>query len=141
MINFISSIYKRLSYYLYINQLKKYNRHIDRALIKYHFIILYIFNKEEIIYKSLIFNKEQFYINLFNPYDNMALIAGGIKTSDSTKLKFSKSLLDKNKGKVHTESTKILMGIQNIGNNYKAKQCYILDLNNNIIYKFLFFLF
>ena len=93
---------------------------ISRALIKYGYsnfrldILEYCDNS-----KSTLLEREQYYIDLLKPIYNIEKIAGssaGRILSDNTKQLISNSLKkrylthpSKNKGKIHTEETKLLM--------------------------------
>jgi group I intron endonuclease len=99
---------------------------ISRALIKYGYsnfrldILEYYDNS-----KLKLLEREQYYIDLLKPVYNIEKIAGssaGRKLSDETKQLISESLKKRylihpsaNKGKTHTEETKILMSIARKG--------------------------
>jgi group I intron endonuclease len=99
---------------------------ISRALIKYGYsnfrldILEYSDNS-----KNKLLEREQYYIDLLKPVYNIEKIAGssaGRKLSDETKQLISESLKkrylnhsSKNKGKTHTEETKLLMSIARKG--------------------------
>jgi group I intron endonuclease len=99
---------------------------ISRALIKYGYsnfrldILEYCDNS-----KNILLEREQYYIDLLKPVYNIEKIAGssaGRKLSDETKQLISNSLKNryltqpsKNKGKFHTEETKLLMSMSRTG--------------------------
>jgi group I intron endonuclease len=99
---------------------------ISRALIKYGYsnfrldILEYCDNS-----KNTLLEREQYYIDLLNPIYNIDKIAGssaGRILSENTKQLISNSLKkrylthsSKNKGKIHTEETKLLMSRNRTG--------------------------
>ena len=88
---------------------------ISRALIKYGYSN---FSLEILEYcdVSILLEREQYYIDHLKPNYNIAKIAGSTLGIPRTEI-FKEKLRQFRKGKVHTEETKLLMSINNSGNN------------------------
>ena len=116
---------KRLGQYLTLNYLKdRNNLIISKALIKYGYINFSI-SILEYCDRSVLTEKEQHYIDLFNPTYNILKVAGsssGYKHSLESKDKRSKSLKgiyvgvkSPLYGRTHTEKTKEIMSLDRKG--------------------------
>lgn len=84
---------RKATHFSLLRNKKHYNLHLQRAYNKYGFDSFNFEILEYCLPESLIM-KEQYYIDKFNPYYNIAKIAGntlGVKCSDETKLKISKA--------------------------------------------------